>query len=146
MIICRGTNETKGQIFTSIFRDKLSLQGAHIKMCRPQKDIDYIIYALKNWRVGVNIKVMDPCPERDSISKFRHANHNGTKYAKQYVLEEIVVPGSNTPCTVLRRLEFGAIGRIFVLREQVFHCIDEWHRDNGHMNQERTWGYCKEKY
>ena len=29
---------------------------------------------------------------------------------------------------------------------QVFNCIDEWHRDNGHMGQERTWGYCKEKY
>ena len=28
MIICRGTNETNGQLFTSLFRDKLSLQGA----------------------------------------------------------------------------------------------------------------------
>ena len=34
MIICRGTNDTNGQIFTSIFRDKLSLQGAHI----PEED------------------------------------------------------------------------------------------------------------
>ena len=107
-------------------------------------DIDYIIYVLKNWCVGINIKNMDPCPERDSISKFRRANHNGAKYVKQYVLEEIVVPGSNTPRTVLRRWENGAIGRILVSREQVIHCIDEWHRDNGHMGQERTWGYCKE--
>ena len=33
MIICRGTNDTNdtnGQLFTSIFRDKLSLQGARI--------------------------------------------------------------------------------------------------------------------
>ena len=30
MIICRGTNETNGQLFTSLFRDKLSLQGARI--------------------------------------------------------------------------------------------------------------------
>jgi len=96
--------------------------------------------------MGDNIKVTDPCPERESISKFRFANHNGAKYAKQYVLEEIVVPGSNTPHTVLRRLENSAIDRIFVSREQVFHCIDEWHRVNGHMGQERTWGYCKEKY
>jgi hypothetical protein len=79
----------------------LTTASASIKMCRPQKDIDYIIYVL-NWRVGVNIKVIDPCPERDSISKFRRANHNGAKYAKQYVLEEIVVPGSNMPHTVLR--------------------------------------------
>jgi hypothetical protein len=28
--------------------------SASIKMCRPQKDIDYIIYVLKNWQVGVN--------------------------------------------------------------------------------------------
>ena len=97
--------------------------------------------------MGINIKFMDPCPERESISRFQKANHNGAKYAKQYVLEEIVVPGSDTPRIVLRRLEKnGAIGRIFVSREQVFVFIDEWHRDNGHMGQERTWGYCKEKY
>jgi hypothetical protein len=34
MIICRGTNDTdrqtEGQLFTSLFRDKLSLQGARI--------------------------------------------------------------------------------------------------------------------
>ena len=30
MIICRGTNVTDGQLFTSLFRDKLSLQGARI--------------------------------------------------------------------------------------------------------------------
>jgi len=124
----------------------LTTASASIKMCRPQKDIDYIIYVLKNWHVGVNIKNMNPCPERDSISKFRRANHNGAKYTKQYVLENIVVPGSNTPPTELRRLESSAISRIVVSREEVFHCIDEWHRDNGHMGQERTWGYCKEKY
>ena len=122
----------------------LTTASASIKMCRPQKDIDYIIYVLTNWRVGVNIKLMDPCPERDSISKFRCANHNGAKYAKQqYVLMENVDPGSSMPRTVLRRWENGAIGRIVVSREQVFHCIDEWHRDNGHMGQERTWGHCK---
>jgi hypothetical protein len=124
----------------------LTTASASIKMCRPQKDIDYIIYVLKNWQVGVNIKFMDPCPERESISRFQKANHNGDKYAKQYVLEEIVVPGSDTPHTVLRRLESGAIGRIVVSRDVVFHCIDEWHKDNGHMGQERTWGFCKIKY
>ena len=124
----------------------LTTASASIKMCRPQQDIDYIIHVLQNWRVGVNIKFMDPCPERDSICKFRRANHNGAKYAKQYVLEEIVIPGSDMPRTVLRRMESGAIGRIVVSREEVFNCIDEWHRDNGHMGQERTWGYCKEKY
>ncbi len=58
----------------------LTTASASIKMCRLQKDIDYIIYILKNWRVGTNIKNMDPCPERDSISKFRKANNSGAKY------------------------------------------------------------------
>jgi len=57
----------------------LTAASASIKMCRPQKVIDYIIYVLKNWHVGTNIKNMDPCSERDSISKFRKANHNGAK-------------------------------------------------------------------
>jgi hypothetical protein len=30
MIICRGTKDTDTQLFTSLFRDKLSLQGARI--------------------------------------------------------------------------------------------------------------------
>ncbi len=57
----------------------LTAASASIKMCRPQKDIYYIIYALKNWRVGINIKFMNPCSERESISRFRKANHNGAK-------------------------------------------------------------------
>ena len=48
----------------------LTTASASIKMCRPQKDIDYIIYILKNWCVGVNIKFMEPCSERASIAKF----------------------------------------------------------------------------
>ena len=97
--------------------------------------------------MGINIKFMDPCPERESISRFRKANHNGAKQAKQYVLEEIVVPGSGTPRIVLRQLgKKRRYWQDFVSREEVFDCIDEWHRDNGHIGQERTWGYCKEKY
>jgi hypothetical protein len=123
----------------------LTTASASIKMCRPLKDIDYIIYP-QELACGCQYKLIEPCPEKESISKFRKANHNGAKYVKQYVLEDIVVPGSDTPRTVLRRLESGAIGRIVVSREEVLYCIDEWHRDNGHMGQERTWGYCKEKY
>jgi len=40
----------------------LTTASSSIKMCRPQKGLDYIIYILKNWRVGINIKNMDPCP------------------------------------------------------------------------------------
>jgi hypothetical protein len=111
----------------------LTTASASIKMCRPQEDIDYIIYVLQNWCVGVNIKLMDPCPERDSIRKFRRANHNGAKYAKQYVLEEIVVPGSDMPRTVLRRMESGAIGRIVVSREEVQTSV------TGNKGHEAVW-------
>ncbi len=45
---------------------------------------------LKNWCVGVNIKFMEPCLERDSISKFQKANHNCAKYVKLYVFEEML--------------------------------------------------------
>jgi hypothetical protein len=62
------------------------------------------------------------------------------------VLEEIQVPGSDRPCTVLRRREKGIIGQIVISREEVFDCIDEWHQSNGHMGQERILGHCKEKY
>jgi len=86
---------------------------------------------------------MDPCPERESISKFQCANHNGAKYAKQCVLELFLDPTHLTQYSEGGRT---TLGKIVVSREQVFHCIDEWHRDNGHMGQERTWGYCKEKY
>ncbi len=87
-----------------------------------------IVYALKNWQL--NFKNMDPSPKRDRIAKFCCANHNGTKYVKQYMLEEIVLPSSGTPTsTVLRWREKGVVDRIIVSREQVFHCTDDWHRD-----------------
>ena len=40
MIICRGTNETNGQLFTSLFRDKLSLQGARIVKLSMKGELD----------------------------------------------------------------------------------------------------------
>jgi hypothetical protein len=48
----------------------LTTASAMIKMCRSHKDLDYIVRVFKNWQVGVNIKTMDPCPERDRICKF----------------------------------------------------------------------------
>ena len=42
MIICRGANDTDTQIFTSLFRDKLSLQGARIYV--PSMKSDKLLY------------------------------------------------------------------------------------------------------
>ncbi len=94
------------------------------KMCRPQSDIDYIIYCLKNQEVGVCIKTMEHCSLRDRIAKFWRKNNLGNKYFKQYVLEEIQAPGSDSPHTVLRWREKCVIGQIVVSREEAFDCID----------------------
>jgi hypothetical protein len=48
----------------------LTTASAMIKMYRPQSDIDYIIYYLRNWEVGVCIKTIEHCPLRDRIAKF----------------------------------------------------------------------------
>jgi hypothetical protein len=33
-----------------------------------------------------------------------------------------------------------------VSREELFDAIDDWHTNNGHLGQERTWKYCRNKY
>jgi hypothetical protein len=55
MIICRGTNDTdgrtdrrtNGQLFTSLFRDKLSLQGARI--CCEYDSNEYFYGVGRGW-------------------------------------------------------------------------------------------------
>ena len=66
---------------------------------------------------------------------------------KTYYLEYISLPGGQPPSPVLRRIEPDrAVGRMVVSRETVFNAIDEWHRLKGHMGQERTHNYCRERY
>ena len=54
MIICRGTNDTdgrtNGQLFTSLFRDKLSLQGARIKMMKDQEEMLVMAYGRDTYK------------------------------------------------------------------------------------------------
>ena len=33
-----------------------------------------------------------------------------------------------------------------VSRKELFDSIDDWHTKNGHLGQERTWKYCRNKY
>ncbi len=51
MIIYRGTNDTNGQLFTSLFRDKLSLQGARIPYAHPlhMKWFKHLICCAPHW-------------------------------------------------------------------------------------------------
>jgi hypothetical protein len=113
--------------------------------CRPQEELNYIIHVLDNWQVGVNLKQVDPGPEKEQLSKFWRENKLGNKYIKKYTLETIQAPGDERRI-VIHRIEGNRVGRIVVSRESVFDAIDEWHRESGHLGQERTWTFCKEKY
>jgi hypothetical protein len=122
-----------------------NIPDAILSICRPQEELDYIRYCVEHWEVGTVIKEMQPGPARDRLSRFCKNNPKGNKYKDQYILEQIQVPGA-LPTTVIRRKEKGMVGRIVVSREQVFDAIDDWHRANGHIGQERNWGYCRDKY
>jgi hypothetical protein len=50
--------------------------AAFITACRPQSEVDYIIYVLMHWQVGVKIHQLDPGCERDRLMRFcrQHCN------------------------------------------------------------------------
>ena len=122
-------------------------QSAAIQSCRTVEELDYIAYVVQNWGVGINLKTAEPSPQVEKLKKFRRNHLSGTKWVKQYCIEEIVVPGQMCPRKVVRRLgKDGQPGRIVVNRDQLFDAIDEWHRQNGHLGRERTWNYCSSKY
>jgi hypothetical protein len=102
-----------------------------------------------NWQTGVNLKEMEPGPEKDWLTKFRHRCTLGNKWVTLFHAEEIQAPGA-PPCIVVRRLESKGNGkgkkkipgRIVASREQVFSAIDERHRGSGDVGMERTSPYC----
>ncbi len=122
---------------------KAKTQGAaaaSIKACRPQSEVDYIVYVLMNWQVGIRLTELNPGTERDRLRGFRRMHHNGPKITAKYCLEQIQVP-NEAPRIVPRRRELDKDGNkdagwVVVSREQV--SIDEWHRGHAHMGQEQT--------
>ena len=130
--------------------DNPQSKSGSILACRPQEDLDYIAYVVRHWQVGVDVRLMPPGHEKDELIEFRRKHKKGNKYIHQYVLEEIYVPGDDESQIVVRRVEtkgqYAGKNRIVVSREKSFDAIDEWHRSNGHYGQDRTWGYCAEKY
>ncbi len=44
--------------------------AASIKACRPQSEVDYIVYTLMNWQVGVRLTELNPGTERDRLQLF----------------------------------------------------------------------------
>ncbi len=124
--------------------------AASIKGCKPQIEVDYIIYILMHWQVGVQLTDLNPGTERDRLQTFCRQHCNGPKTTSKYCLEWIQVPREQ-PCIVLRRRELGkdgkkVAGQSVELREQVFDAIDEWYQGHAHMGQERTWTYSWSKY
>ncbi len=113
---------------------KAKTQGAaagSIKACRPQGEVDYIVYILMHWQVGIRLTELNPGTERDRLQLFRRKHRNGPKITAKYCLAQIQVPHEE-PYIVLRRRELDKdgkkdAGRIVVSREQVFDAIDEWH-------------------
>ncbi len=132
---------------------KAKTQGAAtatIKACRPQNEVDYIVYILMHWQVGVQLTELNFGTERDRLQLFRRKHYNGPKITAKYCLEQIQVPHEE-PCIVLRQCELDEDGKndagwIVVSREQVFDAIDEWHQGHAHMGQELTWTYCRSNY
>ena len=46
-------------------------KSASILACRPQRELDYIEFVVKNWHVGVELRRMLPGCDRDEITQFR---------------------------------------------------------------------------
>ena len=85
-------------------------KSGSILACRLQAEMDYIVYVIKNWQVGVEAKFMANGIERDELLAFCCQHHNGNKYIHQYHIEDIEVPGITEPCTIIRRINNGKIG------------------------------------
>jgi hypothetical protein len=130
--------------------DNPQKKSGSILSCWPQVELDYIKFIVKKWQVGVEVQNMVPGQDRDELLDFRRQHVKGNKYVHQYYLEEVCAPVDARPRNVVRRKEtkgkHKGKDRIVLSREQLFDCIDEWHRGKGHMGQERTWTYCSEKY
>ena len=39
--------------------------------CRPQEELDYIVFVLSNWQPNINLKTMEPGPEREHLTSSR---------------------------------------------------------------------------
>jgi hypothetical protein len=127
-------------------------KSASMAQCRPKSEVDYIKFVVANWQKGTEIHTMEEGKERDDLLSFRQNNKLGNKYTHQYSVEEVWAPGDAAPRLVLRRLEVEketklvVVGRIVISREKLFDAINEWHHQNGHLGQERTWEFCRNKY
>jgi hypothetical protein len=53
--------------------------AASIEACRPQSEVDYIMYILMHWQVGIRLTDLNPGTERDRLKTFQRKHRNGPK-------------------------------------------------------------------
>jgi hypothetical protein len=133
--------------------NKPQSKSASIAQCRPKSEVDYIVMVVRNWDKGKEICTMEDGEEKDDLLRFCQQHKVGNKYIHQYCVDEIFPPGAYQPRYVLKHLEKSkdkphemVPGRIVLSRDELFDAIDEWHHQNGHLGQERTWKFCHQKY
>ena len=113
---------------------------------RPQSELDEIVFVLEHWEVGVPLKSITDPEHHRAVKLFRKTHKPAYKWVNSYYLERIELP-DGTQRKVLRRIEpKRATGRIVMSQETVFDAINEWHYKRGHLGQERTHAFCRDKY
>ena len=54
--------------------DNPQKKSASILAGRPQAELDYILYVVREWQFGVSVNTMSPGPDKDQLVEFR-CNH-----------------------------------------------------------------------
>ncbi len=80
-------------------------KSASILVYRPQQELDYINYVIKNWQLDVEVRKKLSGRDRDEIIEFRQQHPKGNKYIHQYLLEEVCPPGGDTPFNVVHQIK-----------------------------------------
>ena len=95
-------------------------EGDERLLCRPQAELSYIESVVTNWQPGVHITEIEKGPECDHLASFCKQHQKGNKYIDLSHVEDIHVLGSADPCTVIRRIEKGHVGRIVFFKGDHF--------------------------
>ncbi len=121
--------------------------AANNAICCPESEIQHIIFVLQHWEVDMVLKTIDDPEHYCAVKEFRETHKYGYKWVRTFWIQDIELPDGSSK-TILHRKEnkYASGGRIVVSREYVFYAIDEWHRHCGHLGQEQTHAFCKDKY
>lgn len=112
-----------------------------------KKDYFDVISLLSNWKSHEEMKDMSAEELRaQQLFKKKHKN-KGYKCITRYTLDEQDELPDGTTVRRVRRIEKNRDqGRLVIPQLRVFDAIDEYHRSNGHLGQERTYTAVSAKY